>query len=166
MKNKLVLLLSILCTALLVSCSDDSKVLDHLEDFKEGKWERSNVLTSTLNIEDTTESYDISFFVRHEMDYGYYNLFANIALSSDTTTILTQTKEFHLFDAMTGSPNAGSTFLTGKKLGGQYDHEFPLFKKIRFKEAGTYTITITQMMRDEDSLEGINAVGLKVYTSE
>ncbi len=134
--------------------------------FESGQWNRVETLQSTLTITDTSQLYDISFFVRHEVDYGYYNLFTNVKLSFDTTTIISETREHILFDAISGSPESESTFLTGKKMGGQYDHEYPLYDKIRFKEVGDYTIAISQMMRDEDALTGINAIGLKVYTSK
>jgi gliding motility-associated lipoprotein GldH len=166
MKNKTRITLFAICSCFLFSCSDDTKVIDELVNFESGQWDRTEILKSTLTVTDTSQLYDIRFFIRHEIDYGYYNLFTNVKLSADTTTIISKTTEYNLFDPISGSPESESTFITGKKMGGQYDHEYPLYDKIRFKEVGDYTIEISQMMRDEDALKGINAIGLKVYTTE
>lgn len=146
------------------SCvSDNKEVYNNLTDFSNG-FSKDTVITYEFNIEDTVTAYDISLLVRHDINYPYYNLYLDCELGTDSTLNYKKVRELFIFDPATGNPEGFNTYLKGKSLGGIYDHEFPLFGKIRFSSPGKYQISLKNYMREDKPIE-LQAIGLSIKTS-
>lgn len=151
--------------ALSSSCvSDNGEVYSNLSDLNNGLPKDSS-LTFEFTIEDTVTAYDIDLLIRHDIDYPYYNLYLDCELGTDSILNYKKVRELFLFDPATGNPEGFNTFLTGKSLGGIYDHEFPLFSKIRFSETGKYQITLKNYMREDKPID-LHAIGLSIKTKD
>ena len=147
----------------LSSCiSDNGEVYNSLSDLSKGL-PKDSTLTYEFEIKDTTKTYDIDLLVRHDINYPYYNLYLDCELGTDSLLNYKKVRELFLFDPTTGNPEGFNTFLTGKSLGGLYDHKFPLFGEIKFSETGIYRISLKNYMREDKPID-IHAIGLSLRT--
>lgn len=147
------------------SCvSDNGEIYNKLSDLGNGLSKDSSIVFD-FEIKDTSRTYDIDLLVRHDINYPYYNLYLDCELGTDSLLNYKRVRELFLFDPTTGNPEGFNTFLTGKSLGGIYDHKFPLFGKIKFSEIGTYRISLKNYMR-EDKPIAIHALGLSIRTEK
>jgi gliding motility-associated lipoprotein GldH len=111
--------------------------------------------TFEFTITDTTQRYDVYFNVRNASSYGYYNLYMKHTLTAPNGQVLsTLLHQMLLMDPKTGEPR-------GKGAGDIFDHEFLALPAQRFRQVGTYKITLEQYMR-QDALPGIMSVGVRV----
>ena len=154
------LLILIISTSLNSCFSDNGEVFNALSDLSNGL-SKDTVTKFEFTINDTASVYDIDLLIRHDVNYPHYNLYLDCELGTDSILHYKKVREFFLFDPSTGNPNGFNTFMTGKSLGGFYDHQYPLFNKIRFSTIGTYTISLKNYMRDNKPVN-LHAIGLSI----
>lgn len=153
------IIVAIVFLSLTYSCNSD-KIYNESYDLKNAKWDTSNVLTYSINIEDTTNAYNIFFYVRHNSDYQYQNLYLFVETTSPLGFMVRDTVELMLAN------NRGEWY--GKGWGNIFEYSAPYKQYIRFPKSGTYTIDIQQAMRT-NPLENITDFGInieKAKTSE
>jgi gliding motility-associated lipoprotein GldH len=120
-------------------------------------WEVSDTLKYEINIDDTTEKYDLSVNIRHRDIYDYTNLYLKIQTMHPTGEVISQVISLPLSD------EEGKWL--GKCSGDICFNRVYLMKKIMFKSKGKYKFYINQEMR-QDHLKNILDIGLKIEKSK
>ncbi len=149
---------------LLLSCGgkDEKKVYEQNIDIPDAKWVRSNVLTFQFKIEDPSKAYNFYYNIRNKKEYAYSNLYLKYFLEDTSgNVILSKENQMFLFDPKTGKPIAETQ--SGGSLEGIFQHQYKIIigKKL-FDKAGMYQFRVQQIMRDNDPLENILSIGLRV----
>jgi gliding motility-associated lipoprotein GldH len=141
-----------LVLASLSSCNFHS-MYENTADISDAKWKRSNTVRFMVPVTDTINSYNIVFSVRNNNNYPYSNLFLFVDTQSPKGKSVRDTIEVELCD------NLGKWY--GKGIGGIWQNKVYYRKNIRFPFSGSYIVSISQAMRDEN-LEGIVDMGIKI----
>ena len=141
-----IILAFLLPIALLYSCNPN-RVFEKNVDIKNNVWDKTVKTSYTLDIQDTTQHYDISVNVRHTNFYQFSNLWIMIYTTFPDGTRLSQKVELPLAE------KDGKWY--GDCLGSICDINVPIQKK------GKYTFEFEQLMR-ADQLPAVMAMGLKV----
>ena len=154
-KNSNTLLLILIVAFSLSNCSDNT-IYNKYKDLNEGYWAEAEPLSFEFTVKDTSQNYQLDYYVRNSMQYEYYNLYIAYSLENDKgDTLRSSMHESNLMDPVSGKP-------FGSSAGDYYDHQIPLFNEFHFSDTGTYKFSLKQYMR-KDTLEGIYAMGLRVY---
>lgn len=116
-------------------------------------WDYKTKPSFSFTITDTSSPYNIFIVLRHTDAYQYNNIWLNLAFKAPGDSIQSQNIDISL-----GSDAKGW-------VGNGMDDIFELRRNIRgpvlFKKTGSYTFTISQVMR-ENPLKHILNVGLRV----
>ena len=152
--NNIELLALILFSFSLSNCSDGT-IYNSYKDLNEGYWSVDELLSFEFTIKDTSQNYQLDYYVRNSMEYDYYNLYVAYSLENEQgDTLRSSMHQSNLVDPVSGKP-------FGSSAGDYYDHQIPLFNEFHFSDTGTYKFSIKQYMR-EDAVKGIYAMGLRV----
>ena len=126
-------------------------VYEQTKFFSNHSWTSKDSLQFSFEITDTTSPYNIQLVLRHHDAYRYKNIWVNMQVK-DVDTTLTLKREFILAD---------NTKWLGTTMDDIVDQRIPFSTSAFPLKKGTYTFTLTQIMR-EDPLEHILAAGLRV----
>lgn len=119
------------------------------------KWEHSFTPKITFEISDTSTDYAIYTIIRHRDAYNYNNIWLNITTKAPNDSAAHNQK----LDIQLGSDDKG-WFGTG--LDDIWEYRKIITRgPYRFKQQGTYTFSISQIMR-ENPLQNILSVGIRV----
>lgn len=152
--------ITLIAVALLLMSSCNNAVFYSDSHSIEGKtWSMFNPERYDITIEDSLQYYDFYVDLRIRDNYKYSNLFLFITTTFPDGSIAKDTLECPIADA------EGKWF--GKHSGTMVDYRFPLCRKVRFPNLGTYHFDIVHGMRDND-LEGVKNLGLRMeyYSSK
>jgi len=153
-QNSIKLLFLMLFSFSLSNCSDGT-IYNKYKDLNEGYWSVNEPLSFEFTINDTSQNYQLDYYVRNSMQYDYYNLYIAYSLENGQgDTLRSSMHESNLVDPTSGKP-------FGSSAGDYYDHQIPLFDDFHFSDTGTYKFSMRQYMR-EDTVMGIHAMGLRV----
>jgi gliding motility-associated lipoprotein GldH len=143
----------------LTSC-DETLAGSGSQSFPEMAWPQEQPAVFEINPPDSLMEYHINLRLRNNQDYAYKNLWLITQMKFPQGKIVTDTLEYDMADAQGAFLGSGHDVIENK-LG---------FKKeFRFRESGTYQLTLQQAMRKSGSatpleqLEGVLDVG---YTIE
>lgn len=121
-------------------------------------WHQDSIISFQFDITDVNASYDISYKIRNNADYQYYNLYMQyFIIDGSGKTIKSSVQEVNLMDSKSGKP-------FGKGFSDTYQHSFTALENYKFKEEGSYKVLIGQYMRVEN-LDGILSLGLSLKKS-
>lgn len=149
------LVLSLLTVLLTLTACDPDRVFEQNIDFKDYSWDVQQKPSFTFQIQDTVARYNLFFNVRNASAYGYYNLYLKQTLIGPAGPVgRPRLHELILMDPKTGEPRGSGT-------GDIFDHQLLALPRMKFRQAGAYTLTLEQYMRQEQ-LPGLMAVGLRV----
>ncbi len=154
---------NLLCWAsallLLLTACDPARVYEQNTDLPEGNWAIDNAPVFEFEIQDTAQQYAVFVNLRYDLDYEFYNLYMQHELTGpDGKQLSEKLHEITLMDPKTGQP-------IGNGSAGTFDLQQPMLESIKFKQAGTYKLKITQYMR-RDPLPHVRAVGIRVAKKE
>jgi gliding motility-associated lipoprotein GldH len=139
---------------LLTAC-DPNRVFEQNTDFTNYSWDVQQKPSFTFQIQDTTARYNVYFNVRNASAYGYYNLYLKHTLMGPAGPVgKPRLHELILMDPKTGEPRGSGT-------GDIFDHQMLALPNMKFAQAGSYTLTMEQYMR-QDQLPGLMAMGVRV----
>jgi gliding motility-associated lipoprotein GldH len=147
-----ILIISALCI-FLAGC-DKNVVYKAHEDIDDGLWYIKNTPTFKVEITDTLSAYNLYYLVRNAVQYPYYNLYLTRKTTDPAGKKTSSLEEVFLSNQVTGKP-----FGTG--LGDLFDHKIAFAKNYKFPRSGTYTIALSQSMR-QNPLPFIISVGISV----
>ena len=118
------------------------------------EWQSSFSATGDFLITDTISAYSIYLVLRHTDAYQYNNIWLNIGLQAPGDSMYIQKVNLILGDDASGWEGTGMNDIweIRKLLNG---------KPRRFKQAGKYSFTISQIMRNNPLLNVMSA-GLRV----
>jgi gliding motility-associated lipoprotein GldH len=136
---------------LLVSCSHNEIFFEY-HSFKTDGWDRNDAAIYHININDTTNLFDVSFEIRNQSDYPFRNIWLFVDFQMPGGSVRTDTLGANLADVY------GKWYGKGISL---YSLTIPYETSVRFPKKGTYTYAIRQGMR-ENPLKGISDIGLKL----
>ncbi len=159
MTNSSFFIILIFASTIFLSSCGDSSVYEEKKDFEDGYWLFTDPVYFPFEIEDETEPYDLSLFVRSTLDYPYQNLYIQYYVEDSTGSVLQE--KLHniiLFNQKTGKP-------IGSGVGDIYDLEKSFLNNFRFPEAGKYRLRLDQYMR-HDTLRNVLSVGFKLQKSK
>ncbi len=154
--RKILLLTLVLLSFILSSC-DPQMVFDQFKSTGDESWNWSEVREFDINMQDSTELFNIYINVRHTKKYPFSNLYVFVQLTSPDGNTLTDT-----IDIPIASPR-------GKWLGDGFgDIKFvrtEFREGVRFGQKGIYKAKLTQGMRAEEV--PVTDIGIRVekYTS-
>ena len=149
------LLVCLVIVLFLNSCTNTNSIDVNME-VPENSWVYAKSVKATVEIKDTTLSYNVFFKIRNTADYRYSNIYVIMRVKGGINLLKDGRYQFQL-------AKADGQWL-GKGSGDLYSNTFPLLKKFRFPKAGKYEIEVEQNMRD-NPLVGISDVGITVENS-
>lgn len=148
-----ILLFSITYCLLLNSCTQ-IEIFEKNTSIPQYKWQQSFAAKGDFVIADTTTPYSIYLVLRHTDAYQYNNIWLNVGLQPPGDTMHVQKINVTLGNDANGWEGSGMndiwelrTLLNGDAR--------------RFKQAGKYSFSISQIMRDNPLLN-IMSVGLRI----
>jgi len=147
---RLAFFLLLLC----VSCGPKSWY-EHSFPMDGSGWHVQDTKLFSFEAPDTLSSYDLTLELKHADDYAYQNVYLKTATIFPNKDTINDIISIDLTDT--------DGFWLGKGSSIKALHA-PLQVGFKFREAGTYSITIDQHSR-EDKLEGIESVGLHLTDS-
>lgn len=119
-------------------------------------WNKFEIISFDVNIEDTAAKYNFFINVRNKTDYDYANLYLFMNTKYPSGDISRDTIECFLAD------NNGKWF--GKGWGKYRFLSLPLGNHIKFPQKGLYTFSFEQAMRT-DTLHNISDIGIRIEKS-
>ena len=147
------LILPVVCCLFIFSCKqidvfEKNTVIPNYE------WSSNFTASGNLVIKDTVSAYSIYLVLRHTDTYKYNNIWLNIGLQPPGDSLIKQKVDLQLGDDVNGWEGSGMNDIweVRKLLNGQ---------PRRFKQAGNYNFSISQIMRD-NPLANIMSVGIRV----
>jgi len=135
----------------LFSCSHNEIFLKYHSFNKEG-WDRKDAAVFHINIDNTTDLFDVSLEIRNNNDYPFHNIWLFVDSQTPGSNVRTDTIGVDLTD------DYGKWHGKGISL---YSLAVPYKTAIRFPQKGTYTYSIRHGM-SKNPLKGISDIGLKI----
>jgi len=143
----------------IISC-DSKREYDSFVSVQNGSWEHSNVILFNFNVNDTINKKNLFLNVRNNQNYNFSNLFLITSLNFPNGKKIVDTLEYTMADNSGHFLGKGITAIKESKLFYKENVVFPV--------SGEYTISITQAMRKNgeingiESLKGITEVGFRI----
>jgi gliding motility-associated lipoprotein GldH len=138
------------------SC-DSNAVFDDYQSFDEAKWNKDNIVSFDLKLDDTLTSNNIYINIRNTVDYPFSNLYLFSKVYFPNGKVVVDTLEYEMTDDM------------GEWLGdgvGELKDNLLFYKKdVVFYEKGEYKITLRHGMRVDD-LEGVKDLGVRIEKNQ
>ena len=156
---KYVRFLVVPCLAFLLLSCNENVVYTAYEDIPDGLWYIKNKPQFKVDIKDTTQLYNVYYLLRNSLQYPYYNLYLKREIAGpDGKQISSLLQEVFISNEITGKP-------FGNGLGDLFDHKIQILKNHTFPNAGIYTFTLSQSMR-QNPLPFILSVGISVEKAQ
>ena len=143
----------------IISC-DSKREYDSFVSVPNGSWEHSNAILFNFNVNDTINKKNLFLNVRNNQNYNFSNLFLITSLKFPNGKKIVDTLEYKMADNSGHFLGKGITAIKESKLFYKENVVFPV--------SGEYTISITQAMRKNgeingiESLKGITEVGFRI----
>lgn len=139
-------LLFLISCLTLVSC--DSNLVDSQSvAFSDAQWDIREAPVFKVEPVDTVQAYDMFINMRNNHDFAYSNLFLIAEMKFPQGKIVTDTLEYEM-----ATPQG--KFL-GSGSGNVYENKLWYKEGVRFRESGTYLLTLRHVMRKNGSVDGI-----------
>ena len=136
---------------LVVACAP-KEIFFEYHSFKNNGWDRADAAVFHINMDNTTDLFDVSLEIRNNNDYPFRNIWLFVDSKTPGGDIRNDTIKVNLADVY------GKWQGTGISL---YSLTVPFKTGVRFPQAGTYTYSIRHGMQ-ENPLKGISDIGLKI----
>jgi len=147
------ILLGLFALTLLCSACNSNVYYSDIKSIPNEKWDVTEPLTFTVNIEDSMQYYNMFIHLRNTTDFETQNFYVFMRTTYPDGHAEQDTLRFILCDPY------GKW--TGKGQGRIKDNKFLFQKNIRFPFNGEYTFTVTQGMR-VDKVNGVSDFGISL----
>lgn len=142
---------------LLSSCTDKSIVFEDNIAFEKEVWNRETPRKFNFEVSDTSSLYEVSYIIRNVHDYPYCNLYLKYNIKDKNDSIVSSNfQEILLYNPKNGDPLGKTEMLNDVQTG-----VYP-FAKTKFKTTGKYTLSVTHQMRESESLNGLESIGIQI----
>jgi gliding motility-associated lipoprotein GldH len=138
--------LLLLAITVLFSCDPHRKYDQYKAIASEG-WKKNSTVSFDLDIQDTLSKNNLFLTIRNNSDYRYNNLFLIAEMHYPNGQHLRDTLEYKMADAYGNWLGQGYTDIKESKLYYKEKFVFPM--------AGNYQISLQQVMRQREQVEGI-----------
>lgn len=135
------------------SACDNARVYEKYFPVSEQEWKLNDKKTFAVEVNDTTQAYNLYINIRHTEAYPYSNLWVKLSMKDPAGKEQSQRIGFTLAEP-------GGRWL-GTGLGDIYDDRFPVMQKVQLPKAGTYQFIVQHDMR-MDNVPGIMDVGIRL----
>ena len=143
----------LVCFGLLFGCQRN-RTFEHNVSIPGGAWEQAHPVELSVNIPDTTSSYNLFLTVRHTTDYPFENLWLNITTTYPSGNSGTLRKQVYL-------GNNKDRRWNGECIRDICLAQIPIVEGLHFSEIGEYRFKLQHIMRT-DPLPDILDVGLRI----
>lgn len=142
----------------LVSCTESYDAAA-VQDLPLAKWPAKKSYSFPFRVEDADKAYNFYFDVRHDLSYGFCNLFIQYKIfkKEDKLAVVQKREELELLDCQTGQPLGESGLLKFYSTT-FYDNHFYLLMNQKFPSSGDYIFEVSHFMRP-DTLSGVYSIG-------
>ena len=113
----------------------------------DGYWEASETVEFKLPQLDSLKKHNLFLNIRNSNEYKYNNLFLIVSMNFPHGKTVTDTLEYRM-------ANPDGTWM-GQGIGDVKENKLWYKENVQFFERGNYTITITQAMRNNGTVEGV-----------
>lgn len=137
----------------LLSC-DSNKVFEEYIEVENANWQKENIASFEFLAEDTITAHNLYINIRNTGNYPYSNIYLFVIMEGPNGGLLKDTVNCILADSR-------GKWL-GKGIGDLWDLRIPYIGGFKFAQAGEYKVSLEQAMREEEGLNGITDVGLRV----
>ena len=138
---------------LFISC-EKNYTYEKVQGIDDYSWDQGNKLAFTVEIEDTSATYNMYLIVRHTADYQFTNLYVNLH------TFYPSGKKGSLLKSIELGDNTKLSWL-GECMNDICDRQEEIVEGIKFQEKGEYKFLVEQIMRT-NPLDDVMGVGLKI----
>ena len=138
------------CMALLGTACTQGISYSSVQPTADGKWGREELMEFTVQDPDTVAPQSLYLLLRNDNSYPFSNLFVIVEMTYPDGTSLRDTLEYEMADPQGNWLGAGGGSTIENKLGYKKDVVFPT--------KGVYTFTVSQAMRKNGSVEGLEAL--------
>ena len=126
--------------------------------FTNDQWDiQKDTIQFTYNVDNTDTKYDVSLFLRNNLDYSYRNIYMFVEILHLNNIVITDTIQYAITDKY------GRWY--GRGMGDTKDNYFLFERNMNFPQTGAYTFNITHGMRTNPLL-GCNRIGLKISEND
>ena len=126
--------------------------------FTNDQWDfQKDTIQFTYDVDKIGAKYDVSLFLRNNLNYSYRNIYMFVEILHLNNIILTDTIQYAITDKY------GRWY--GKGIGDTRDNYFLFESNMSFPQTGTYTFNIRHGMRTNPLL-GCNRIGLKISEND
>ncbi len=136
----------------LIAFACDQPLFERYQVIEDGMWQKDTAYYFTFDIKDTSIAYDLTLEIRNNNLYPYQNLWLLGETILPDSTVRRDTAEYRLADDFGKWEGKGISI---------FQLSVELQKRFFFPQAGQYTVSIRQGMR-QDALPGIQGIGLQV----
>ncbi len=138
-----------LITALIVlsSCDDKTVQTQHFP-FASLGWPIKDAITFNIKAPDTIQSYNMFINLRNNQEYAFDNLWIVSELQHPFGKVVIDTLQYKM-----ATPSGD--FL-GKSSSGVYENKLWLVEGVRFRESGTYKLSLRHVMRKNNEVNGVD----------
>ena len=141
----------ILCfTMFTISCKQNQALL---HDFENSSWNSKDSVLFSFDVLDHTESKNMSFFLRNNLDYPYRNIFFLVEIKNDSGIIASDTVQYLI-------SNKYGQWL-GRGFGKTRDNYFIFKKDYLFEDSGNHLLIMRHGMR-QNKLKGLVKLGFEI----
>ncbi len=156
LKNK-PYVMALVLAILFVGC-DGNKIFEEYIEVENAIWKQNNVASFEFDIQDTSSAHNLYINVRNSGDYPYSNLYMFVLITGPDGQSQADTVNVQLADKR-------GRWL-GNGVGDLWDLQMPYVGGFKFANKGKYVVSFEQAMRNENGIEGITDVGLRVEKRE
>lgn len=154
---KILRILALILTIGLISCNTNRVYEKHQKDFPKNRWEKSNVLTFSPTIEDTTATYRVYLALRHVYGFQFGNMKTKVTSTTPLGDTTTKNYEFTVV-----GPDKKYLSECAEDI---CDLEAVIEENVKFSELGTYKYTVEHEM-PVDPLPNVMEFGLIIEKHE
>ncbi|MBT8288345.1 MAG: gliding motility lipoprotein GldH [Flavobacteriaceae bacterium] len=130
---------------IIIGC-DSSQVYDEYQSLN-SSWDKDELVEFKITPPDTTGAYDLFVNLRNTSDYKYSNIFIIVEMNHPNGKVLKDTLEYRMTTAEGEFLGSGFSDIKENKL--WYKEGYV------FKESGEYIVKISQAMRENRSVNGV-----------
>lgn len=140
-------LFALLLVLVVGTACESHMVLGEMRDMP-GSWEKRDHVEFRISEIDSVEKYDVFLHLRNTNDYPFNNIHLIASIKFPHGKTVADTLEYRM-------ANADGTWL-GTGIGTVKENKLRFKENVRFSEEGTYILTVSQAVRNNGEVRGVN----------